>query len=165
MKPAEEGETLGVRAGGAEDWAARILAASDALSAYFAGELAAIDALAVASFGTPFQREVWQELCRIPYGETISYGELARRIGIVEPRASGAPGGDDVVLAVGECQLEVSVGIADRLGDPALELRLGEDRDARSGDAGARREHVAGEPPRADAELAKAGFERTRHVG
>jgi len=40
--------------------------------------------------GTPFQKLVWQELSRIPYGETISYGELARRIG--NPSASRAVG-------------------------------------------------------------------------
>ncbi|HSL61326.1 MAG TPA: methylated-DNA--[protein]-cysteine S-methyltransferase [Desulfotignum sp.] len=40
--------------------------------------------------GTPFQRRVWQELAKIPYGTTISYGELARRIG--NPAASRAVG-------------------------------------------------------------------------
>lgn len=40
--------------------------------------------------GTPFQKRVWQELSRIPYGQTISYGELARRTG--NPRASRAVG-------------------------------------------------------------------------
>jgi methylated-DNA-[protein]-cysteine S-methyltransferase len=54
--------------------------ASDALSAYFAGELAAIDALSVANIGTPFQREVWHALRAIRCGSTLSYGELARRI-------------------------------------------------------------------------------------
>lgn len=37
--------------------------------------------LPLALAGTPFQLRVWEELCRIPYGSTISYGELARRIG------------------------------------------------------------------------------------
>ena len=54
--------------------------ASDALRAYFEGELAAIDALRVASLGTPFQREVWRALREIRCGTTQSYGELARRI-------------------------------------------------------------------------------------
>jgi methylated-DNA-[protein]-cysteine S-methyltransferase len=54
--------------------------ASEALSAYFAGELAAIDSLAVASIGTPFQREVWSALRSIPCGTTLAYGELARRL-------------------------------------------------------------------------------------
>lgn len=59
------------------------------LLAYFAGELKAF-ALPLAPLGTPFQRKVWQLLCEIPYGETISYGELARRVG--NPNASRAVG-------------------------------------------------------------------------
>ena len=47
---------------------------------YFAGERTGFD-LRMELDGTPFQREVWTELTRIPYGETISYGELARRVG------------------------------------------------------------------------------------
>lgn len=59
------------------------------LRAYFAGELQAFD-LPLAPQGTPFQLSVWNRLCEIPYGETISYGELARRIG--NPNASRAVG-------------------------------------------------------------------------
>jgi len=59
------------------------------LRAYFAGELETFD-LPLAPQGTPFQLEVWRRLCDIPYGETISYGELARRIG--NPQASRAVG-------------------------------------------------------------------------
>jgi methylated-DNA-[protein]-cysteine S-methyltransferase len=59
------------------------------LRAYFAGELEEFD-LTLAPDGTPFQQKVWKELCEIPYGETISYGELARRIG--NPNASRAVG-------------------------------------------------------------------------
>jgi methylated-DNA-[protein]-cysteine S-methyltransferase len=59
------------------------------LRAYFAGELEDFD-LALAPEGTPFQRGVWQKLCDIPFGETISYGELARRVG--NPKASRAVG-------------------------------------------------------------------------
>ena len=39
--------------------------------------------------GTPFQRRVWQELLRIPYGHTVTYGELARRIGCHSAQAVG----------------------------------------------------------------------------
>jgi methylated-DNA-[protein]-cysteine S-methyltransferase len=46
--------------------------------------------LPLASTGTPFQITVWRELQAIPYGETISYGELARRIG--KPKAARAVG-------------------------------------------------------------------------
>jgi methylated-DNA-[protein]-cysteine S-methyltransferase len=59
------------------------------LRAYFAGELEAFD-LPLAPEGTPFQLKVWKLLCDIPYGETISYGELARRAG--NPKASRAVG-------------------------------------------------------------------------
>ncbi len=59
------------------------------LRAYFAGELEAFD-LPLVPAGTPFQLAVWNRLCEIPYGETISYGELARRIG--NPNASRAVG-------------------------------------------------------------------------
>lgn len=59
------------------------------LRAYFGGELERFD-LALAPAGTQFQLAVWNRLCEIPYGETISYGELARRIG--NPNASRAVG-------------------------------------------------------------------------
>ena len=59
------------------------------LSAYFSGELQRFT-LPLAPEGTPFQLEVWQRLCEIPYGETVSYGEVARRIG--HPSASRAVG-------------------------------------------------------------------------
>lgn len=59
------------------------------LEEYFAGERQEFD-LPLASRGTEFQRRVWNELRRIPFGETISYGELAARIG--KPTASRAVG-------------------------------------------------------------------------
>jgi methylated-DNA-[protein]-cysteine S-methyltransferase len=59
------------------------------LHAYFAGELENFD-LPLVPEGTPFQLGVWRRLCGIPYGETISYGELAGQIG--NPKASRAVG-------------------------------------------------------------------------
>ena len=59
------------------------------LRAYFEGALTAFD-LPLAPQGTDFQTRVWRELCNIPFGETISYAELARRIG--RPGASRAVG-------------------------------------------------------------------------
>ena len=59
------------------------------LRAYFAGDLETFD-LPLKPQGTPFQQRVWNELLNIPYGETISYGELATRIG--NPNASRAVG-------------------------------------------------------------------------
>ncbi|MEQ1881801.1 MAG: methylated-DNA--[protein]-cysteine S-methyltransferase [Burkholderiales bacterium] len=59
------------------------------LRAYFNGELADFD-LPLAPQGTAFQMQVWKELRNIPFGKTISYAELARRIG--RPTASRAVG-------------------------------------------------------------------------
>jgi methylated-DNA-[protein]-cysteine S-methyltransferase len=59
------------------------------LRAYLAGDLETFD-LALAPTGTTFQLAVWRRLCEIPYGETISYGELARRLS--NPNASRAVG-------------------------------------------------------------------------
>jgi methylated-DNA-[protein]-cysteine S-methyltransferase len=59
------------------------------LCAYFEGRLTKFD-LQLAPQGTEFQLRVWRELRGIPYGETISYAELARRIG--RPQASRAVG-------------------------------------------------------------------------
>lgn len=59
------------------------------LREYFVGKRKEFD-LPLAPQGTPFQREVWRKLQEIPYGETISYGELAKRIG--NPKASRAVG-------------------------------------------------------------------------
>jgi methylated-DNA-[protein]-cysteine S-methyltransferase len=59
------------------------------LRAYFVGELETFD-LTLAPEGTPFQLSVWDRLREIPFGETISYGELARRVG--NPNASRAVG-------------------------------------------------------------------------
>jgi methylated-DNA-[protein]-cysteine S-methyltransferase len=63
---------------------------TDAIDAYFAGDLAALDELAVFTEGTPFQESVWAALRAIPGGTTISYAELARRIG--RPKAVRAVG-------------------------------------------------------------------------
>lgn len=59
------------------------------LGEYFAGERRRFE-LPLAPRGTDFQRRVWRALTEIPYGGTISYGELARRIG--NPSASRAVG-------------------------------------------------------------------------
>jgi methylated-DNA-[protein]-cysteine S-methyltransferase len=59
------------------------------LEAYFARDLKAFD-VPLAPVGTPFQHTVWAALREIPYGETTSYGEIARRIG--RPSASRAVG-------------------------------------------------------------------------
>jgi methylated-DNA-[protein]-cysteine S-methyltransferase len=54
-------------------------AAVEQLDAYFAGELRAFD-LDLDPRGAALEREVWRQLLPIPYGETITYGEIARRV-------------------------------------------------------------------------------------
>lgn len=65
-------------------------AARRALEAYFNGALDAIDPIATATNGTPFQERVWAALRYIPVGQTLSYGQLADAIG--QPRAVRAVG-------------------------------------------------------------------------
>lgn len=73
------------------------------LEAYFAGALTTFD-VPVRLEGSPFQREVWAELRRIPYGETISYGELAARVGRPgAARAVGLANGRNPVAIIVPC--------------------------------------------------------------
>lgn len=79
--------TLAPAATSADD--AALAPVVEQLQAYFAGELTAFD-LPLDLRGTPFQRDVWAALQEIPYGETISYAELAQWVG--SPRAVRAVG-------------------------------------------------------------------------
>ncbi len=74
------------------------------LAEYFAGDRRDFD-LPLASDGTEFQRKVWGELRRIPYGETTTYGEIARRLGYEAgiSRAVGAANGANPLPIVVPC--------------------------------------------------------------
>ena len=74
------------------------------LEAYFAGELREFE-MAVEPEGTPFRRRVWAALARVPYGETWSYGELAREAGLGRgtARAVGAANGANPIAIVLPC--------------------------------------------------------------
>lgn len=61
-----------------------------ALEAYFAGDFAPVEQLTVRTNGTAFQQQVWTALREIPAGTTMSYGQLAQRVG--KPSASRAIG-------------------------------------------------------------------------
>jgi methylated-DNA-[protein]-cysteine S-methyltransferase len=63
--------------------------AAEQLTDYFAGRRRTFD-VPIKLQGTPFQQQVWRELVQIPHGQTISYAELARRVG--NPAASRAVG-------------------------------------------------------------------------
>ena len=72
------------------------------LAAYFGGEAPA-EELPLDPAGTAFQRRVWLAACEIPYGETLSYGELARRIGCGSARAVGAALGKNQIWILIPC--------------------------------------------------------------
>ena len=73
------------------------------LEAYFAGALRRFGA-PLDLRGTPFQRAVWQRLSRVPYGVTVSYSELARRVGRrAAVRATGHANGRNPVSIVVPC--------------------------------------------------------------
>lgn len=73
------------------------------LDEYFAGERTAFD-LAIAPVGTDFQMRCWEALRAIPYGQTVSYGEEARRIGKPEAvRAVGSANGANPISIIIPC--------------------------------------------------------------
>jgi methylated-DNA-[protein]-cysteine S-methyltransferase len=77
---------------------------TEAVSRYFAGELQIIDTLPVETGGTSFQRNVWRALREIPCGATMSYAQLARKIGRPSAvRAVGLANGSNPVPVVVPC--------------------------------------------------------------
>jgi len=74
------------------------------LAAYFAGDLLTFD-LPLELHGTDFQRSCWLALASIPYGQTVSYGEQARRLGLGSDaaRAVGAANGSNPLPIVLPC--------------------------------------------------------------
>jgi methylated-DNA-[protein]-cysteine S-methyltransferase len=74
------------------------------LEAYFEGELVEFD-LPLKFHGTDFQRRCWLALATIPYGQTVSYGEQARRLGLGSDRARavGAANGANPIPIVLPC--------------------------------------------------------------
>ena len=84
---------------------------SSRVRAYFDGDLGAIEGLATDGGGNQFQRRVWEELKRIPCGTTISYGELARRVGDPQAaRAVGAANGQNPIAVVVPCHRVIGAG-------------------------------------------------------
>jgi methylated-DNA-[protein]-cysteine S-methyltransferase len=74
------------------------------LTAYFEGDLVTFD-LPLELHGTDFQRQCWLALATIPYGQTVSYGEQARRLGLAsdKARAVGAASGSNPLPIVLPC--------------------------------------------------------------
>jgi methylated-DNA-[protein]-cysteine S-methyltransferase len=74
------------------------------LAEYFAGQRTAFE-LDLAPAGTPFQQRIWQALDSVPYGTTITYGELAAQLGVPRDRvvALGAAVGANPLLIIRPC--------------------------------------------------------------
>ena len=80
------------------------------LESYFSGDLLDFD-LPLAPEGTEFQQKVWAELLKIPYGETITYMDLAVRLG--DPkciRAAGTANGKNPIAIVIPCHRVIGAG-------------------------------------------------------
>lgn len=87
-----------------------LLAAQEQLEQYFAGARQHFD-LALDFNGTPFQRAVWQALLDIPYGQTRSYGDIARTIGNpAAVRAVGAANGRNPLSIIAPCHRVIGAG-------------------------------------------------------
>jgi methylated-DNA-[protein]-cysteine S-methyltransferase len=85
--------------------------AVSALRAYFAGDLHALDTLAVDPMGTPFQVRVWTALRSVPAGHTASYADIAKAIGAPSStRAVGAANGANPIAIVVPCHRIIGSG-------------------------------------------------------
>lgn len=106
-----------------------ILKTKQQLQEYFKGERTQFD-LPLALHGTPFQKQVWQQLLNIPYGKTISYGKQAERIGDKnKARAVGMANGLNPLPIVVPCHRVIGsnnklVGFAGGLDKKAYLLEL-----------------------------------------
>ena len=99
--PAPAAVGTGAEVDDGEDAVLRL--AREQLAAYFAGDLTAFD-IPLAARGTPFQRRVWAALRSVPFGATVSYGEIAHRIGSpAAVRAVGAANGRNPLPIVVPC--------------------------------------------------------------
>jgi methylated-DNA-[protein]-cysteine S-methyltransferase len=77
---------------------------AESLRSYFAGDLSSIESLPVRTAGTPFQQAVWSALREIPCSTTISYAQLAERIGRpAAVRAVGLANGSNPISIVVPC--------------------------------------------------------------
>jgi len=84
--------------------------AAEQINEYLAGKRHAFE-LPLAPVGTPFQQRVWAELRRIPYGQTVTYATLARRIGdALAVRAVGRANGANPLAIVLPCHRVVGTG-------------------------------------------------------
>jgi methylated-DNA-[protein]-cysteine S-methyltransferase len=96
----EDGAIVRLRWGKGADDSTRLLDDARAqLAKYFAGRLKTFN-LPVAPKGSDFERAVWAELVRIPFGRTLTYGDLAARIDGVARAVGGACGANPIPIII-----------------------------------------------------------------
>jgi methylated-DNA-[protein]-cysteine S-methyltransferase len=94
----------------AQNSCALLEACKEQLADYFSGKLLAFD-LPLSAEGTEFQQKVWGELLKIPYGETITYMDMAIRLG--DPkciRAAGTANGKNPIAIIIPCHRVIGAG-------------------------------------------------------
>ena len=85
------------------------------LDRYFAGDKPNISELALEPSGGEFRKIVWEILCKIPYGETITYGEIAKKVAIkmnkksMSSQAVGGAVGHNPISIIIPCHRVVGV--------------------------------------------------------
>jgi methylated-DNA-[protein]-cysteine S-methyltransferase len=98
----------------ASDWCRdsnRFDAAREQLGDYFSGKRSSFELPVAFEGGTEFQQAIWAELLAIPFGKTVSYGELARKIGAPKSsRAVGTAVGRNPISVVVPCHRVVGAG-------------------------------------------------------
>ena len=80
------------------------------LDRYFAGDRPSPDELPLAPVGSEFQKKVWEILCSIPYGQTITYGGIAKQIGNTSAQAVGGAVGHNPISIIIPCHRVVGSG-------------------------------------------------------
>ncbi len=100
-------------AAGTDDETALLTRAATQLDAYFYCELKQFD-LPFAPAGSPFQKAVWDAMLRIPYGQTRTYGDVARDLDDASPQAVGTACGANPIPILIPCHRIVAAG--DKLG-------------------------------------------------
>lgn len=84
--------------------------AADWLERYFAGGKPSPDELPLNPQGTDFQRRVWRALLEIPYGETVTYGDIAKQLNCRSAQAVGQAVGRNPVSVIIPCHRVIGAG-------------------------------------------------------
>tara|TARA_R110002167_G_scaffold228549_6_gene433624 strand:+ start:338 stop:784 length:447 start_codon:yes stop_codon:yes gene_type:complete len=97
--------------------------AREQIEAYFDGGLRQFD-LPLAPCGTTFQRQVWQQMCAIPFGGTLTYGEIAQNIGGSARSVGTACGANPIPVVIPCHRVLAANGLGGYSGDGGVETKV-----------------------------------------